>query len=229
MVEVLRSSPIRLVIVEDEPLYRDLLRASLERAGFIVVGAFGDPASALTGASALAPDVALLDIELGSSVSGVEVGIRLRRLMPGVGIVLLSNNTDPHLVASLPTDVSGGWSYLSKRTVSDVDALSRAITGAAEGLVVFDAALTRASSIRADSPIRRLSPRQREIVELMAQGYSNKAIAQRLVLTEKSVENHLTRIYQQLGIAASDPSTHQRVQVALLYLDSTVAARGPRP
>jgi DNA-binding NarL/FixJ family response regulator len=212
MVEVLRSSPIRLVIVEDEPLYRDLLRASLERAGFIVVGAFGDPASALTGAPALVPDVALLDIELGSSVSGVEVGIRLRRLMPGVGIVLLSNNTDPHLVASLPTDVSGGWSYLSKRTVSDVDALSRAITGAAEGLVVFDAALTRASSIRADS-----------------QGYSNKAIAQRLVLTEKSVENHLTRIYQQLGIAASDPSTHQRVQVALLYLDSTVAARGPRP
>ena len=229
MVDAVRRSQIRLVIVEDEALYRDLLRTSLERAGFVVVGVFADPASAQGGIPVLAPDVALLDIELGSTVNGVEVGIRLRRLMPAMGIVLLSNYPDPRLVAALPTDVAGGWSFLSKRTVRDVDALSRAITGAAEGLVVFDAALIRASSIRVDSPIRRLSRRQREIVELIAQGYSNKAIAQRLVLTEKSVENHQTRIYQQLGISASDPATHQRVQITLLYLDSTVGTRAPQP
>jgi DNA-binding NarL/FixJ family response regulator len=229
MVDAVRRSPVRLVIVEDEQLYRDLLHTSLERAGFVVVGAFADPASALAGTPSLAPDVVLLDIELGATINGVEVGIRLRRLMPAVGIVLLSNYSDPHLVAALPTDVSGGWSFLSKRTVRDVDALSRAITGAAEGLVVFDAALTHARSIRVDSPIRRLSRRQREVVELIAQGYSNKAIAQRLVLTEKSVENHLTRIYQQLGISASDPATHQRVQIALLYWDSTVGNRALRP
>jgi DNA-binding NarL/FixJ family response regulator len=209
------------VVVEDEPLYRDLLCAWLERAGFVVVGVFADPVSALRVTPALSPDVALLDIELGSSVSGVEIGIGLRRSMPSLGIVLLSNHMRPHLLTVLPGDVAGGWSYLSKRTVSDLDALSRAITGAAEGLVVFDAAVTAANVIRAGSPIQQLSPRQRQIVALIAQGYSNKAIGEHLVLTEKSVENHVTRIYQVVGIDAHDPVNHQRVRMALLYVAST--------
>ena len=217
-------SPIRLVVVEDEPLYRDLLCAWLERAGFVVVGVFADPVSALRVTPALSPDVALLDIELGSSVSGVEIGIGLRRSMPELGIVLLSNHARPQLLAALPADVAAGWSYLSKRTVSDGDALSRAITGAAEGLVVFDAALTAASVIRAGSPIARLSPRQRQIVALIAQGYSNKAIGEELVLTEKSVENHITRIYQMVGIDAHDPVNHQRVRMAVLYMTCTTDA-----
>jgi DNA-binding NarL/FixJ family response regulator len=212
--------PIRVVVVEDEPLYRDLLRLALERVGFDVVGTFADAESAVGEAAELVPDVAVLDIELGSAISGIEVGIRLRRVVPALGVVLLSNHLSPELVGAIPADAVGGWSYLSKRTVSDVDALRRAITGAAHGLVVFDAILTRAGSIRATSPLGRLSPRQREIVELIAQGYSNRAIADRLVLTEKSVENHITRIYQQVGIDAHDPATHQRVQVALLYTDA---------
>jgi DNA-binding NarL/FixJ family response regulator len=218
------GEPIRVVVVEDEPLYRDLLRMALERVGFEVVGTFANSESALGEAAALVPDVAVLDIELGSAVSGIEVGIRLRRVLPALGVVLLSNHLSPNLVAALPADVAGGWSCLSKRTVSDVDALRRAIVGAAHGLVVLDAILTRAGSIRASSPLGRLSPRQREIVELIAQGYSNKGIAERLVLTERSVENHITRIYQQVGIDAHEPATHQRVQVALLYTDSMDAA-----
>ena len=218
-------TPIRLIIVEDEPLYRDLLRNALERANFEVLGAFGDARSALNEAPSLKPDVALLDIQLGPGITGVEVGIGLRRMLPSVGIVLLSNNTDPQIIGALPDDVSGGWSYLLKRTVSDVDALGRAINGAAQGLVMFDAALTRARGVRNDSPIKSLSARQREIVELIAQGYTNAAIARSLVLSEKSVENHLTRIYQQLGIAAGDRATHQRVRVALLYLESTEPLR----
>jgi DNA-binding NarL/FixJ family response regulator len=216
--------PIRLVVVEDEPLYRDLLCAWLERAGFVVVGVFADPESALRVAPALLPDVALLDIELGSSLSGVELGIGLRRSMPELGIVLLSNHARPQLLAVLPADVAGGWSYLSKRTVSNLGALNRAITGAAEGLVVFDAALTDVSVIKAGSVIGRLSPRQCQIVALIAQGYSNRAIAERLVLTEKSVENHITRIYQIVGIDALDPVNHQRVRMALLYMASTTDA-----
>jgi DNA-binding NarL/FixJ family response regulator len=219
-----KRKPIRLVVVEDEPLYRDLLCGWLERAGFVVVGVFADPVAALLVTPALSADVALLDIELGSSVSGVELGIGLRRSMPRLGIVLLSNYTRPQLLAALPAEVAGGWSYLSKRTVSDGEALSRAITGAAEGLVVFDAALTGSSVIRAGSPIERLSPRQRQIVALLAQGYSNSAIGERLVLTEKSVENHITRIYQEVGIDAHDPVNHQRVRMALLYLESTTDA-----
>ncbi|MEP6661615.1 MAG: response regulator transcription factor [Acidimicrobiales bacterium] len=214
-----QRAPIRVVVVEDESLYRDLLRMALERAGFEVVATFVDPESALRDSAALVPDVALLDIELGSAISGVEVGIRLKRVVPALGVVLLSNHLSPEFVGALPTDVVGGWSCLSKRTVSDVDALRRAIIGAAHGLMVLDAILTRAGSIRANSPLGRLSPRQREIVELIAQGYSNRAVAERLVLTEKSVENHITRICRQVGIDAHDPATHQRVQVALLYAD----------
>jgi DNA-binding NarL/FixJ family response regulator len=89
---------------------------------------------------------------------------------------------------------------------------------------VFDAALTAASVIRAGSPIERLSPRQRQIVALIAQGYSNRAIGEHLVLTEKSVENHITRIYQMVGIDANDPINHQRVRMAVLYLASTTDA-----
>lgn len=198
---------------------------ALERAGFAVVGAFADAESVLVNAHELAPAVALLDIELGAGISGVEAGIQLRRLMPSIGIVLLSNYTSPELVAALPADVAGGWSYLSKRTVGNVDALSRAIIGAADGLVVFDVALMGSGSLRADSPLRRLSARQCEIVGLMAQGYSNRAIAQRLTLTEKSVENHITRIYQQVHIDAHDPATHQRVEIALLYVDGVDASK----
>ena len=176
----------------------------------MVVGVFADPVAALLVTPALSADVALLDIELGSSVSGVEVGIGLRRSLPRLGIVLLSNYTRPQLLAALPADVAGGWSYLSKRTVSDVDALSRAIRGAAEGLVVFDAALTASSVIRAGSPIERLSSLSARLSRSSAQGYSNRAIGERLVLTEKSVENHITRIYQEVGIDAHDPVNHQR-------------------
>ena len=219
-----RRKPIRLVVVEDEPLFRDLLCGWLERAGFVVVGVFADPVAALLVTPALSADVALLDIELGSSVSGVEVGIGLRRSLPRLGIVLLSNYTRPQLLAALPADVAGGWSYLSKRTVSDVDALSRAIRGAAEGLVVFDAALTASSVIRAGSPIERLSPASARLSRSFAQGYSNRAIGERLVLTEKSVENHITRIYQEVGIDAHDPVNHQHVRMALLYLESTTDA-----
>jgi len=223
-VDLLVNAPAtRLVIVEDEPLYRDLLRSALDGAGFTVVGAFADPESALAEIPGLQAHVALLDIELGSTLTGVQVGIRLRRQLPELGIVLLSNNADPHLLGALPGDVAGGWSYLLKRTVSDIEAVRRAVSGAANGLVVFDAALTRGAAIGTGSPIARLSPRQLEIVELIAQGYSNAAIAKRLVLSEKSVENHLTRVYQQLGVNAGDKAAHQRVQVTLLYLASTTS------
>lgn len=214
-----------VVLVEDEPLYRDLLRLALDAdPELTVVGAYSDASSALSALEGRHIDVALLDIDLPGNINGIELGVRLRRRIPDVGIVLLSNHADAHLLASLPNDVTGGWSYLLKKSVADAGALRRAIGGAIAGLVVLDPALTMNARPRTGSDLARLSPRGLQILSLIAQGYSNTAIAGLLVLSEKSVENHVTRIYSQLGIMATDRALHARVQAVLAYLRGTVAA-----
>ncbi len=213
---------LRVVLVEDEPLYRDLLRIALDqRADLEIVNAYGDADSALAGIPQDQPDVAMLDIDLGSAVNGVQLGMMLRRSMPTLSIVLLSNHGDPEFVASLPEEVRGGWSYLLKKSVNDVDVLSRTISGAAAGLTVLDPQLVAGMRLRPKKVglLSRLTPRQTEILELIAQGYSNAAIAERLVLAEKSVENQINLLYQQLEIDRSTSGVQPRVKAVLTYLD----------
>jgi DNA-binding NarL/FixJ family response regulator len=217
----LAGPTLRLALVEDQALFRDMLRGAIEsRLGFNVIGAYGDPEHALREIPTLRPDLVLLDISLGAKMNGIELGVRLRRTLPRLGIVLLSSHADPTLLSSLPEDVAGGWSYLLKNSVSDVDALGRALMSAAAGLLVLDSALSGRGS-RATSPLDELTPRQREILELVASGYSNAAVATRLVLSEKSVENHLNRIYGVLGIRTGTREAHPRVMAAKLYFDSS--------
>ncbi|HEX6512443.1 MAG TPA: response regulator transcription factor [Chloroflexota bacterium] len=215
-------APLRLVLVEDEPLYRDLLRIALDRDGSLeVVGAYGDPSSALNEIPALAPDVAMLDIDLGSGMNGVQLGMLLRRQLPQLAIVLLSNHGDPEFVASLPEEARTGWSYLLKKSVNEVDVLGRTIAGAAGGLTVLDPLLIAGMRARPRKPglLSRLTPRQTDILELIAQGYSNAAIADRLVIAEKSVENQINLLYQQLDIERSSSGVQPRVKAVLTYLD----------
>jgi DNA-binding NarL/FixJ family response regulator len=212
---------LRLALVEDQALFRDMLKSAIEsRLGFHVTGAYGDPEQALREIPTLRPDLALLDISLGAKMNGIELGVRLRRLLPKLGIVLLSSHADPTLLSSLPEDVAGGWSYLLKNSVTDVDALGRALMSAAAGLLVLDSALSGRGP-RSTSPIDDLTPRQREILELVASGYSNAAVAGRLVLSEKSVENHLNRIYGVLGIRTATRDAHPRVMAAKLFFESS--------
>lgn len=213
---------LRLALVEDEPLYRDLLRIALDqRPGLEVVAAYGDADSALAGIPDIGPDVAMLDIDLGSSVNGVQLGMKLRRQLPQLSIVLLSNHGDPEFVASLPEEVRGGWSYLLKKSVNDVDILGRTVSGSAAGLTVLDPQLVAGlrSRPRRQGLLSRLTPRQTEILELIAQGYSNAAIAERLVLAEKSVENQINLLYQQLEIERAASGVQPRVKAVLTYLD----------
>lgn len=214
---------VRIIIVEDEDLYRDLLRIVLgQHPRLNVVGAFADAASALDAAPALRPQVAMLDIELrGGGLNGIQLGLQLRKKLPDLGIVLLSNLGDPHFLTSLPSDVVGGWSYLLKKSVSDVGALSRAVEGAAGRLVVLDPQLVAGMRPRPEGPLARLTTRQREIVELIAQGMTNGGIAERLVLAEKSVENQINQLYQQLAIDRQDNTVHPRVKAALIYLEGS--------
>jgi CheY-like chemotaxis protein len=123
-----------------------------------MVGAFADAESALVALPDLRPRVGLLDIELSGVLNGVQLGMRLRHTLPELGIVLLSNHGDPQFIASLPREVIGGWSCLLKKPVSDVNALNRAIEGAAAGFVVLDLQLVTRMSHREVGALAPLTP-----------------------------------------------------------------------
>ncbi|HUX86110.1 MAG TPA: response regulator transcription factor [Chloroflexota bacterium] len=220
------TDKIKVVIVEDEGLYRDLLRVALsQHAHFQVVGAYGDGMLALESMRHLDVDVAILDIDLRSALNGVQLGLLLRQRWPKLGIVLLSNHGDPQFLSSLPSDVLSGWSYLLKKSVSDVNALERAIEGATVGLVVLDPQLAGNMRPRPGGALSRLTPRQQEILGLIAQGFSNAAIAEQLTLAEKSVENQINLLYQQLGIDRGRNALHPRVKAVLAYLQESRFSR----
>ncbi|MGD9795639.1 MAG: response regulator transcription factor [Acidimicrobiia bacterium] len=217
------QATLRVVLVEDQPLFRDMLRSAIEdRLGLRVIGSYGEPDQALREIPLLKPDLAVLDISLGAHINGVELGVRLRRQMPRLAIVLLSSHADPTLLASLPPDVAHGWSYLLKGSVTDIDSLGRALMSAASGLLVLDPGLT-SSTARGQNPLADLTARQREILQLVAAGYSNSGIAAKLILTEKSVENHLNRIYGALGIRSTERDAHPRVLAAKLLIEHSPA------
>jgi DNA-binding NarL/FixJ family response regulator len=221
----------KIAIVEDEPLFRGLLENHLRRhARLEVVGAYADGMSALASLPEIGPDVVTLDIEMPGRMDGIEVGLALRQRLPRLGIVILSNHADPRFLGALPRATTSGWSYLLKKSVSDIETLDRAVEGAASGTVMLDPAVVAAMRPKPGGPLTRLTPRQREIVDLLAQGLANAAIAEKLVLAEKSVENQLTAIYGELGIdrRAIDPTVHPRVSAVLTYLrESRVSAGAP--
>ena len=216
---------LRILIAEDEGLYRDLLRVALSGLPhFEVVGSYSSAEDAMAEGPALKPDVAVLDIRLAGAINGVRLGLELRRLLPSLGVVLLSNYQDPEYIAALPRDAVSGWSYLLKRSVGDLATLERAIEGSASGLVVLDPHLVRGLAGDRNRATEELTPRQKEILNLIAQGFTNAAIAQRLTLTLKSVENQINLMYQSLGIEGQDSTLQPRVVAVLRYLEG----RGPR-
>lgn len=215
-------SSIRVLVAEDEPLFRDMLRIALSaQPALEVVGVAADGETALKLGRELTPDVVLLDIELGRGPNGIQVAQSLRKELSQIGIVLLSNHRDKQYLASLRQNDAGGWSYLLKRSVSDASTLARAIEGVYRGLMVLDPAVALGLHPREGSRLARLTPRQLEVLGLMAQGYNNAAIAEQLVLSEKSVENYINAIYQELNIFRTEEPVHPRVRAVLAYLQES--------
>jgi DNA-binding NarL/FixJ family response regulator len=213
---------VGLVVVEDESLYREMLVTVLsQRPAIKVLGNYANTDEALARIPGLMPDAAILDIELPGSLDGIALGRALRLQLPRLGIILLSNHTLPNLLSTLPPEVVGGWSYLLKKSVSDIDNLTRAIYGATDGMVTLDSALVEGMRAREGASLLRLTNRQREILELIAQGYTNAAIAERLVIQEKSLEKYITTLYQELGIDRQDSALQPRVLAVLHYLRET--------
>jgi DNA-binding NarL/FixJ family response regulator len=228
MTSAATESPLRVAVVEDDHLFRDLLRIALDgHPGFTVVAALANAAEALTRVPQLRPDVLVLDIELGAPPNGIEVARRLRDDRPELGVVILSNHSAPEFVASLPLGPAG-WSYLLKTSVRDVAALERAIYGAASGMITLDPQLVRRAGHSVQGPLARLTPRQLEVLQLIAQGYNNAGIARRLVVTERTVENQVSLLYRTLG-ADQGTDVSPRVKAVLIFLQQArPASADPR-
>jgi len=209
---------VKVLIVEDEGLFRDMLKITLRTIPHLeVVEAVGNGNAAIEAADRLAPDVVLLDIELGSEPNGIATGHLIKEAHPNVGIIVLSGHKEREYINVIALNESSGWSYLLKQSVGDSSALARAIEGSASGLVVMDPAVINGLKPRKGSITAGLTPRQQEVLALMAQGYNNATIAEKLVLGTKSVENYINAIYQELRLSQTG-SLHPRVQAVLGYI-----------
>ena len=212
---------IKVLIVENEGLFRDMLKISLTSfPNLEVVDAVASGAAALRASRELKPDVILMDIELGSDPNGIETGRLIKEENSAVGIVILSVHKDKEYISNLSVEEAPGWSYLLKQSVGDTAALGRAIEGSASGFMVLDPEVVSGLRPRQDSFISRVTPRQQEVLSLMAQGYNNTAIAENLVLGYKSVENYINAIYQELNLAPTD-RIHPRVYAVLSYIQES--------
>jgi len=211
----------RLIVVDDEPLFRELLRSTLSAVlGLEVVGVAGDGESAVLLARKEKPDVVIMDIEMPGKLDGIEAALEIKRERPETGVVILSAHSERRYVTSLPLEDMQGWGYLLKQTAPDLATVVRAIEGSKAGMVVLDPSVVSGLRPRQGSAVARLNPRHQEVLELMAQGYSNAAIARLLKLSRKSVETYINVIYQELQLSHEE-DIHARVKATLLYLESS--------
>jgi DNA-binding NarL/FixJ family response regulator len=216
----------RVVIVDDEPLFRELLVHSLAaEAGSEVVSEAEDGNTAVMIARDTNPDVVIMDIELPGEIDGIEAALQIKKEKPKIGVVILSAHGERRYVTSLPLEEIQGWAYLLKQTVPDVATIVRAIQGSKVGMVVLDPAVVAGLKPKQGSAVARLNPRHQEVLELLAQGYSNAAIALQLRLSRKSVETYINAIYQELHLS-HEPDIHARVKATLIYLESSKSRQG---
>jgi DNA-binding NarL/FixJ family response regulator len=218
---------IRLVLAEDHYLVREGLRRLLEARPELEVGTVcADLESLFAAVAAERPDVVVTDIRMppGDADEGIQVAARLRETAPEVGVVVLSQYASPAYALALLEGGSEGRAYLLKERLQDVDQLVAAIQAVAEGGSVIDPkvveALVAANARGEESPLRELTPRERDVLREMAEGKNNAAIAETLVLAERSVEKVIHSIFMKLGLTW-ESSVHKRVKAVILYLGET--------
>lgn len=209
----------RVILVEDSILLREGLVRLLREDGVEVLAAVADAEGLDELVARLRPDVALLDIRLPPTHrdEGVRAAIALRRTHPSVGVLLLSQYVESTYASELLAAGTRGVGYLLKDRVTDLAQLHDAVETVAGGGTVLDPTLIEQLFRTRADPIGRLTPREREVLQLMAEGRSNAAIAARLVITPGAVEKHVTSILGKLGLEAS-PDAHRRVLAVLRFL-----------
>jgi PAS domain S-box-containing protein len=214
---------LRVVVADDAAMIRQALVELLRSNGIEVVAQAGDAPLLLEAVERHAPDIAIVDIHMPPTQTqeGVRAAIEIRRRFPGVGILLLSSYVELREVIDLFATTASAVGYLLKDSVANVDQLLDALERITEGGIVLDQKLVfdLVGRLERPDPLDALTAREREVVELMAQGRSNGAIANALWVTEGAVEKHVKHIFGKLRIPVA-PDTHRRVLAVLTFLDA---------
>jgi DNA-binding NarL/FixJ family response regulator len=220
---VTQSGAMRVVIADDSVLLREGMARLLEDAGFEIVGQAGDADELMLKVRSWKPDVAIVDIRMPPTQTdeGLRAAKEIRESHPDIGVLVLSQYVETAYAMELLQDSAEGVGYLLKDRVADGDQFTGAVRRVGEGGSALDPAIVSllVGRRRGSGPLDQLTPREREVLELMAEGLSNNAVAGRMFVTERAVEKHVTSIFGKLRLPAS-PEAHRRVLAVLAFLNA---------
>ena len=212
---------MRVVVADDSVLLREGVVRLLSENGFEVVAQAGDAEDLIRKVKAHKPDVAVVDIRMPptNTDDGLRAALEIRAELPDTGVLVLSQYVEEGYALDLVGDSAGGVGYLLKDRVADVERFVDSVRRVAEGGSALDPEVVSqlVGRARRDDPLAELTPREREVLELMAEGRSNNAIAEHMIVTERAVEKHVTSIFSKLGLAPA-PEDHRRVLAVLAFL-----------
>jgi DNA-binding NarL/FixJ family response regulator len=212
---------MRVVVADDSVLMREGIVRLLEEADFDVVAQAGDAEDLMRKVRAHKPDVAVIDIRMPptNTDDGLRAALELRAELPDTGVLVLSQYVEEGYAVDLLSDGGEGVGYLLKDRIGDVRLFTDAVVRVAQGGSALDPEVVAhmLKRKRSEDPLDELTPREREVLGLMAEGRSNKAVAEQLVVTERAVEKHVTSIFGKLRLSAA-PQDHRRVLAVLAYL-----------
>ena len=212
---------IRVVVGEDQSFVREGIVRVLQDSGFDVVGTTDDAAELVRMAAAYRPDLVIADIQMppDRTDDGLRAALAIRAARPGTGVLVLSQFLEDRYAFDLVADGAQGVGYLLKEKVGDMGMFADAVRRIADGGSVLDPDVVArlVGRKRKASPLDGLTPRERQVLALIAQGLSNAGIARELVVSVAAIERHVTGIFDKLGLNSS-PEAHRRVLAVLTYL-----------
>lgn len=213
---------MRVVVADDSVLLREGLQLLLAEAGHEIVAAVGDGPAYVEAMLGHRPDLGIVDVRMPPSHTdeGLRAAVEVRRRWPQARMLVLSQYVESSYAEELLGGGDGGVGYLLKDRVGDLTAFLRALDDVAAGGTVLDPLVVRQLMTRRRDPVEQLTPREREVLSLMAEGRSNTAIAEGLTVTPAAVEKHTQRIFAKLGLYPDDSTAHRRVAAVLRYLRS---------
>ncbi len=214
---------MRVVIADDSVLLREGISRLLAEGGIDVVAGAGDAGSLLAAVEAEMPDLAVIDVRMppGHRDEGLRAAIEIRARWPSVGLLVLSQFVEERYAAELLSAQASGVGYLLKDRVGDVAEFLGAVERVAAGGTAIDPEVIRQilARTRRKDPLAGLTPREREVLGLMAEGHSNRSIAERLVVSPGAVEKHVSNIFLKLGLPPGDERHQRRVMAVIRYLN----------